>query len=100
MNTVFLLLAEYGTAQIPLERCAHLFGLSADEAAKRANRHGLPVPAFRLGTQKSPWLVDAAALAHFLDSRRTEAVSVWQRLHGIQPDREQLLPYRGKIWTS
>lgn len=80
MNTVFMLLAEFGTGHIPLERCAHIFGLSADEAAKRANRQALPVPAFRLGTQKSPWLVDASELAAFLDSKKATAASEWRRV--------------------
>lgn len=80
MNTVFLFLAEYGTGQILLERCAHIFGLSADEAAKRACRQALPVPAFRAGTQKSPWLVDASALATYLDEQKARASGEWARL--------------------
>lgn len=80
MNTVFLLLAEYGTGQIPLDRCAHLFGLSPEEAAKRAGRQALPIPTFRAGTQKSPWLVDASRLAAFLDDQRAKAEHDWQRL--------------------
>jgi len=82
MNTLFLLLAQYETAQIPLERCCHLFGLKPEEAAKRASRHALPVPAFRIGTQKSPWLVDAKTLANHIDKLRENAKQEWARVRG------------------
>ncbi|WP_426281661.1 pyocin activator PrtN family protein [Lysobacter soli] len=80
MKTLFMLMAEYGTGQIPLERCAALFGLTPPEAAKRAARAALPVPAFRLASQKSPWLVDASALADFLDKQRERAEEEWRRV--------------------
>jgi hypothetical protein len=80
MNTFFSLMAEYGTGLIPLERCAHIFGLAPDEAAKRANRQSLPVPAFRAGSQKSPWLVDAGVLANYLDGLKNRAESEWRTI--------------------
>jgi hypothetical protein len=80
MNTFFALLAEYETAHIPLVRCCHLFGLRPEEAAKRAARHALPVPAFRVGTQKSPWLVDARTLATHLDELRDSARREWEKI--------------------
>jgi hypothetical protein len=82
MNTFFALMAEYGTGQIPLDKCAHLFGLSSEEAAKRANRQTLPVPAFRVGSQKSPWLIDAAKLASHLDGLKVQAARDWHRING------------------
>lgn len=81
MNTLLMLMAEYGTGQIPLTKCAHLFGLGSDEAAKRAGRQSLPVPAFRVGTQKSPWIIDAARLASYLDEQKARAESDWKKLH-------------------
>ena len=80
MNTTFLLLDEYGTGQIPLDKSVHLFGLSAEEAAKRAGRQVLPIPVYRAGTQKSPWLVDAADLAKHLDAMRARAQDSWKRI--------------------
>ena len=80
MNTLFSLMAQYETAQIPLERCCHLFGLRPEEAAKRAGRHALPVPAFRVGTQKSPWLIDASVLANHLDRLHDMARNEWSRM--------------------
>lgn len=81
MKTLFALLAEYETAQIPLEKCAHLFGLAPDVAARRAKLHRLPVPAFRAESQKAPWLVDATALAEYLDKLKEKAANEWERLH-------------------
>lgn len=80
MNTFFALMAEYGTAQIPVERCAHLFGVEPKEAMRRASLHRLPVPAFRVGTQKSPWLVDAAKLAQHLDELKAKAQVEWEKM--------------------
>ena len=73
-STYFGLLAEFGEANIPLERVApKYFGLSYDEARRRAPAKMLPCPAFRLGGQKSPWLVSAADLAELIDARREKA---------------------------
>ena len=79
-RTLFLLLAEFGTGQIPVEKCAHHFGMEAEEAKRAAKRQALPVPAFRLGSQKSPWLVSADVLATYIDAQRTAAASEWERL--------------------
>jgi hypothetical protein len=84
MNTFFALMAEYGTGHIPLEKCSHIFGLAPEEAAKRANRQTLPVPAFRAGTQKSPWLVDATTLATYLDALKVEAAQDWRKIRSCQ----------------
>ena len=73
-STYFGLLAEFGEANIPLERVApKYFGLSYEEARRRAPAKMLPCPAFRLGGQKSPWLVSAADLAELIDARREKA---------------------------
>lgn len=85
MKTFFALMTEYSTAYIPLERVCHLFGLGADKAAKRANRHQLPVPAYRAGTQKSPWIIDAHELATYLDGLKTKAADDWKRVRGRPP---------------
>lgn len=80
MNTFFALMAEYGTAQIPVDRCAHLFGLEPKEACRRASLQRLPVPAFRAGTQKSPWLVDAGKLSQHLDDAKDRAQNEWVKM--------------------
>lgn len=78
--TLFLVLAEYGTAQIPVERCAAQFGMTAKEAKTAARRQALPVPAYRLGSQKSPWVVDARVLAEHIRERRDRAALVWAKI--------------------
>lgn len=73
-STYFGLLAEFGEANIPLDRVApKYFGLSVDEARRRAPSKLLPCRVFRLGGQKSPWLVSAADLAEIIDRQRGRA---------------------------
>jgi hypothetical protein len=71
MNTFFGLLAEFGEVNIPLDKIApKYFGLSYEEARRRAPARLLPCRAFRLGGQKSPWLVSATDLAELIDRQR------------------------------
>lgn len=73
-STYFGLLAEFGEANIPLARVApKYFGLSFEEARRRAPAKLLPCRVFRLGGQKSPWLVSAADLAELIDRQRERA---------------------------
>ena len=70
-NTYFGLLAEFGEANILLAKVApKYFGLSFEEARRRAPTQLLPCRVFRLGGQKSPWLVSATDLAELIDRRR------------------------------
>lgn len=80
-KTLFLLLAEFGTGQIPVERCAHHFGMAPDEAKRAAARQKLPLPTFRLGSQKSPWVISADLLAAYIDAKRAAANEEWKRLN-------------------
>ncbi len=64
-STYFGLLAEFGEAHIPLEKVApKYFGLSGEEAKRRAPAKLLPCTTFRLGGQKSPWLVSRERSCH------------------------------------
>lgn len=73
-STYFGLLAEFGEANIPLDKVSpKYFGLSYEEARRRAPAKMLPCKTFRLGGQKSPWLVSAADLAELIDQRRQRA---------------------------
>jgi hypothetical protein len=73
-NTFFGLLAEFGEATIPLDKIApKYFGLSYEEARRRAPAKLLPCKVFRLGGQKSPWLVSAVDLAELIDRQRQKA---------------------------
>jgi hypothetical protein len=73
-STFFGLLAEFGEAYIPLEKVApKYFGQSYGEARRNALARMLPCRAFRLGGQKSPWLISAADLAELIDRQRAKA---------------------------
>ena len=78
-DTKLLLMAEHETAHIPLEKVAeqylHMGPLKARQAASRQD---LPFPVFRGGSQKSPWLVDIADLAEWLDDERNKAIEHWE----------------------
>jgi len=78
-NTYFGLLAEFGESNIPLEKIApKYFGLKVQEAKRKACMNRLPVVAFRAGSQKAPWLVSAADLAAWIDTRRAAALKDWE----------------------
>lgn len=82
-STYFGLLAEFETAEIPLEKvCEKYFGLGIDKAKRAALMRQLPVPAYRVtGSQKSPWLVSAADLASHIDQQREKARREWIKMN-------------------
>jgi hypothetical protein len=91
-NTYFGLLAEFGEANILLAKVApKYFGLSFEEARRRAPTQLLPCRVFRLGGQKSPWLVSATDLAELIDRRRDLAGKV-----GSSTTRE----WRGEAFSA
>ena len=67
-------------ASVPEEFWIAAFAEHAD-ALRAAAKQRLPVPAFRLGFQKSPWLVAADALAAYIDQRKAAAEADWKRLN-------------------
>lgn len=72
--TYYSLLAEFGTGNIPLTAmCERYLGMSTLVAKNKAADGTIPVPVFRLGGQKGPWLVDAKALANLIDEQKLEA---------------------------
>ncbi len=80
--TYFGLLAEFGEAEIPLDRiCEKYFGLSIPKAKRRACLQQLPIPAYRAGSQKSPWLISAADLAKHIDQQRLLARRQWTNMN-------------------
>lgn len=85
-STYFALIAEYGTAELELEKISQkYFGLAPAEAKRRASMNRLPVTAFRAGTQKAPWLVAAVDLAKLLDDARIRAQREWERSQTESP---------------
>jgi hypothetical protein len=81
-STFFALMAEYNTASIELAIISEkYFGLTAPEAAKRANLNRLPIPAFRCGTQKSSFMIHIADLATHIDEQREKAQYQWKKMN-------------------
>jgi hypothetical protein len=81
MVTVLALMSIYKAPVIRLaDICGPYFALSYEEAAKRAARHALPVPAFRLNSsRKAPLMVTAEALGAWIDVQAAKAVEQWAR---------------------
>ncbi|WP_368925507.1 pyocin activator PrtN family protein [Proteus mirabilis] len=80
MNTVFLLLAEYETSQIPLSVVAEKFlSISPSWADKKANLGELPFPTYR-DNQKSGRLVHVSDLAEWIDKKREVAKAEFKLL--------------------
>lgn len=72
MNTV-LLLAEHGTARLPLEVVGERYlGIGKAESYRKAVAETLPFPALELGSSRSGWLVDIRDLAEWIDGHRTK----------------------------
>lgn len=73
-STYFALLAEFGTAHVPIVEVARkYFGYEEKKAKGVAASGNFPFPVFRAGGQKSPWLVDIADLADYIDKARNKA---------------------------
>ena len=74
MKTTTLLFLEHEAADIPLDVVAEKYlGMAARAAGNKAAKGELPFPAYRPGSQKSPWLVRITDLAAWLDSERAKA---------------------------
>lgn len=82
MNRVYALLAEFETYDVPLEKVADkYFHMDYKRASKQAALQELPVPCYRAGSQKSPWLVSVKALADYLDEQERIAKTEWKKMN-------------------
>ncbi|OKP31319.1 pyocin activator PrtN family protein [Serratia fonticola] len=75
MNTMFLLMAEFGTTTIKLSDMSERFlGMSPAQAEKKAAAGELPIVSFRVGnSQKAPRLVHIQDLAEYIDQQINDA---------------------------
>ncbi|MGB5118834.1 MAG: pyocin activator PrtN family protein [Providencia rettgeri] len=84
MNTVFLLMAEFETSQIPLSIVAEKFlNLTPSYADRQATLGKLPFPTYRDDSQKAPRMVHISDLAEWIDSRRNEARSEFNDINSL-----------------
>ena len=66
-----------GRAQVPVVEIAPLLGMAPKRALALARKNKLPFPAYRLGTQRSPWLVHVTDLARYSEFKRDLAAKEW-----------------------
>lgn len=82
MNTIFSLMAEFETGEIPLKDvCDKYLGVDYKTAAYRASKNKLPFPVYKGGSQKSTWLVSVDELAKHIDTKKQEAKNEWERVN-------------------
>ncbi|MGG4608667.1 pyocin activator PrtN family protein [Providencia sp. Me31A] len=81
MNTMFLLLAEFETSQIPLADIAERYlKMNPTTAERKANAGELPIPTYRLNdSQKSPRIIHINDLATYIDKQRNDAIIEFNR---------------------
>lgn len=77
-STYFSLFAEFGTAHIPITEIGRkYFGYSDSKSKTEALKNNYPFPVFRIGGQKSIWVVDIAVVADYLDAAMDKAKKEW-----------------------
>lgn len=83
MNTIFLLMAEFETASIPLsDVCEKYFGMKSATADKKAALGQLPIPTFRAGeSQKAPRMIHIQDLADYIEKQRAAGIEVFRQMN-------------------
>lgn len=82
MNTVFLLMAEFETSQIPLSVVAEKFlNLTPSYADRQAALGKLPFPTYRDDSQKAPRMVHISDLAEWIDNQREKVRQEFNKIH-------------------
>ena len=80
MNRTFLLMAQFGAADVPLSRVVDAYFSHLSEATwkRRAALQEFPFPVFRAeNSQKAPWMVSVVELARYLDG--AEKATDWRQ---------------------
>ncbi len=84
MNTVFLLMAEFESPVLPLEKVApKYFGISSLRTAKRmAAGNEFPIAFFRVAaSNKCPWHCHIQDLADLIDTNHQQANDEYRKFH-------------------
>ena len=81
MKTLFLVMAQYEAADIPLASlCKDHFGMELPQATRKAALHQLPVPFYKKAG-KSGYFCSARAWAEYLDKQAELAQNEWARMN-------------------
>lgn len=104
MTRLHALLLEFGCFDIPLEKVAKpYFDMEYKRAASLAAVQRLPIPAYRIGTQKSPWLVSACntdGQARCIP-QPSPVLGIGQRVaRGLVSDPQQLVTCTSRISSA
>jgi hypothetical protein len=80
MLTSLALMSIFKAPHVPLREISQqYFGLSPEEAQKRAARMALPVPTFRLtNSQKAPLMVSCEELGAYIDDCAAKGRKAWE----------------------
>lgn len=82
MKTLFLVMAQYEAAEIPLEKlCKEHFGMKLPQAVRKAALHQLPVPFYKKAG-KSGYFCSLQDWADYLDKQALQARKEWCRMNG------------------
>lgn len=84
MNTLFLVMAQFEAAEVPLEKICDQFGLSLPQAKRKAALHELPVPFYKKSV-KGAYFCNASDWAEYLDTQAAAARAEWQKMNGHTP---------------
>ncbi len=82
-STYFSLMAEFGSAQIPLgQMCEKYFNVSPAIAKRKAAVQSLPIPVIKLQKgQKGQYFVKAEILANHIDEQVVQAEKEWNSVN-------------------
>jgi hypothetical protein len=82
-STFFSLMAEFGTAQIPLDdMCDKYFDLTLPSAKRKAAAQDLPVPAIKLRDKgHTKYFIKAEHLADMIDQQAELAMEDWRAVN-------------------
>lgn len=83
MNTLFLVLAQYESAEIPLSKlCDDHFGMDLLRATRKASCHQLPVPFYKK-SGKGGYFCSAKDWANYLDDQAKNAREEWNKTNKL-----------------
>lgn len=81
MNTLFLVMAQFEAADIPLAKlCMAHFGMELPQATRKAALQQLPVPFYKKAG-KSGYFCSAKDWAEYLDKKAELARNEWSRMN-------------------
>ncbi len=86
MNTLFLVMAQFESAEIALDKVCDQFGLSLPAAKRKAALHDLPVPFYKKAI-KGGYFCSASDWATYLDTQAAVARAEWQKMNNPQGAR-------------